>query len=365
MSPTIEFTSEQIAMNDDLDNINQLFYRRGWTDGLPIVPPTPERVGKMLQYTDYEPSDVIATIPPKYGEATIEKIAINAVMAGCIPPYLPVIIAAVLAMSEEKFNLYGVQATTHLCAPLLIANGPIARELNFNCSYNAFGQGWRSNATIGRAIRLILLNIGGGIPGVLDRATLGQPGKYSYCIAENEEQNPWEPLHVERGFKREESTVTVVGAEGPHNINDHISIKGSNILSIVAGTIAPLGSNNTYAFGEPLLVLGPEHTAIIANDGFSKKDVKQFLYEQARNPISKLKLGGMYGMGSWPKWVQTQDDSAMIPIVREPGDFMVVVAGGPGRHSVCIPTFGITRSVTKPIAHKDGTPAKTINDFKA
>ncbi|MBI4595477.1 MAG: hypothetical protein HY730_03760 [Candidatus Tectomicrobia bacterium] len=344
--------------------MNELYYRRGWTDGLPIVPPTLKRVEKMLDYTDYGASDLITTIPPKYGEATIEKMAINAVMAGCIPPYMPLIIAAVQAMSEQQFNLYGVQATTHLCAPLLIVNGPMARELNINCSYNVFGQGWRSNSTIGRAIRLILMNIGGGIPGILDRATLGQPGKYSYCIAENEEQNPWEPLHVEKGFKRDESTVTVVGAEGPHNINDHISTNGSNILSIVAGTMAPLGSNNTYAFGEPLLVLGPEHAAIIARDGFTKKDIKKFLYEQARNPMHKLKLGGMYGMGSWPKWIHTEDDSVMVPVVQNPEDFMVIVAGGPGRHSVCIPTFGITRSVTKPVALKDGTIAKSINDFK-
>src|SRR5215510_10886474 len=216
-------TSNIIEVEDSLEAVNDWFCREKLSDGLPIVPPTAERVERMLDGIKRDPQEVIGSIPPKWAPATVEKLAINAVMAGCLPEYLPVIIVAVEAVLEDKFNLYGIQSTTHPCAPLLILNGPIARELGVNARYNAFGQGWRPNATIGRAIRLILLNVGGGVPGVLDRATQGQPSKYSYCIAENEAENPWEPLHVERGYAIDESTVTVSGAEGPHNINDHVS----------------------------------------------------------------------------------------------------------------------------------------------
>jgi hypothetical protein len=188
----------------------------------------------MLAWTDRDREVEIGTIPPRQGIVTVEKLAVNAVMAGCRPEYFPVVLAATEAMLDERFNLYAVQCTTHPCAPLLILNGPIARELDVNSRYNAFGPGCRANATIGRAVRLILQNVGGGTPGVLDRATQGQPAKYSYCIAEDELENPWSPLHVERGFDPATSTVTVCGAENPHNLNDHVSTASRGILTMIA-----------------------------------------------------------------------------------------------------------------------------------
>ena len=359
----MDLQSERISLSDSLEAVNDWFYDQGWTDGLPIIPPTAERVERILAWTDRDPQDELGPVPPKYGIATVEKLAINAVMAGCLPEYFPVIIAAVEAVLEDKFNLYGVQSTTHPCAPLLILNGPIARELGVNARYNAFGQGWRPNATIGRAIRLILLNVGGGVPGVLDRATQGQPSKYSYCIAENESENPWEPLHVERGFAVDASTVTVCGAEGPHNINDHVSTAAPGILTTIASTMAGMGSNNAYAFGEPILALGPEHTAILGRDGISKGDIREFVFRHARVPRAQWEAGGMFGMGIGEDGAFPGESA--LPLIRKPEHLMIIVAGGPGRHSCWMPTFGaMTRSVTRAITRRDGTTAKSIQEFR-
>ena len=355
---------ETIQLKDSLDTINVNFYRRGWTDGLPIVPPTRERVEKMLEYARREPDEVVAAIPPKQGEATMEKLAVNAVMAGCLPSYFPVVVTAVEALKAEEFNLYGIQTTTHVASPLILVNGPMAGELDINAGYNVFGQGWMANATIGRAVRLALFNIGGASPGMLDRATFGHPGKYSYCIAENEEANPWEPLHVERGHTPETSAVTVIGAEAPHNINDHVSTTAEGILITAAFTMCGMGTNSSYLMSEAMLVLGPEHTEIIAAEGWSKDDVKRFIFETARHPRGRLKKGGMWGMFDWPEEYNVDDDDLMLPILRKPEDLMVIVAGGSGRHSVFVPTFGITRSVTRPIALGDGNPASSVEDFR-
>src|SRR5512134_2418225 len=215
--------AQALRVEDDYPAINELYQERGWTDGLPIVPSTPPRVEAVLRLADREPREVVAVLPPRQGEATVEKLAINAVMAGCRPEYFPVLLAAVEAVSQPPFNLDAVQATTHPVTPLLIVNGPIAKEIGLNGSYNAFGQGFRANMTIGRALRLVLMNVGGGLLGSGDRSTQGNPAKIAYCVAENEAASPWEPLHVEAGFDRATSTVTAVPCEGPHNIQDHYS----------------------------------------------------------------------------------------------------------------------------------------------
>ena len=248
-----------IDADDDFDAINKLYMERGWGDGLPLIPPTMERVEKMLAYCDRPWNEPIAKMAPRYGEATPLRLAANAVMAGCAPNYFPLFMLAIEAMCEEPFNLYGVQATTHLCAPLVIVNGPVALELGINSGHNAFGPGTHSNATIGRAIRLALVNIGGAIPMLGDMSTFGAPSKFSYLVAENEAESPWEPLHVERGFAKEASTVTVVGAECPHNINDHESLSGEGILTTIAGTMATTGNNDIYYAAQPVIVMGPEH----------------------------------------------------------------------------------------------------------
>lgn len=355
--------SERLRVGDSLEAVNQWFYEHEIGDGLPIIPPTRERVAAMLRFTDRDPAENLGAMPPRYGDATVEKIAINAVMAGCAPEYLPVLITAVAAMLEPRFNLYAVQTTTHPCAPLVIVNGPIAREIGVNCRYNVFGPGSRANATIGRAIRLMLLNLGGAMPGVLDHATQGQPSKYSFCIAENEHENPWEPLHVERGFKPEVSTVTVCPVENPHNINDHVSRTAKGVLTTIASAMAGMGSNNAYLFGDPILCLGPEHAAVINNDGLGKDDIRKFLFEHARTPRELWKSAGSFGL--YTEHVSVFEGESSIPLVKRPEDFVIIVAGGPGRHSSWLPTFGqTTLSVTKAIARKDGTPPDSIEEFR-
>ena len=344
MTDSPQLVSKRIDAPDSLEEIDALYYQRGWTDGLPIIPPTEERVAQMLTGTTRKAQDVIGEVPPQWAEATAEKVAINAVMAGCLPEYMPVILTALGAMLEEKVNLYGLQATTHPVAPLIIVNGPIRKELGLNSGYNAFGQGNRANATIGRAIRLILINVGGGVPGKLDRATMGQPSKYSFCIAENEERNPWQPLHVERGFDPSASTVTVCGVESPWNINDHSGIDAQGVLTTIAGTMVAQGTNNIlYQWGEPMVAIGPEHASTIASSGFSKQDVKHFLFEKARIPKRQFSL--QHQQERFPKFA----DDALIPAAPEENAIIVIVAGGAGKHSMFLPTFGETFSVTKEI----------------
>ncbi len=235
-----------LSVPDDLIDFNEECERRRWTDGLPLIPPTVERVAKMLRGTSRAPTEIVAYIAPGFGAASIERIAINAVMAGCKPKYLPVLLAAVEAVSDRRFNLQALQATTHAVTPWIVINGPIAAELEVNSGINCLGQGAWSNATLGRALRLVLQNIGGALPGEMDRATQGQPGKYTFCCAENEAGNPWAPLHVERGFNTQESVVTVIGAGGTLNMNTHTK-DAHDLLRVIADRMKfPTG--NDYHF---------------------------------------------------------------------------------------------------------------------
>jgi hypothetical protein len=320
------------------DEIDAHYQERGWTDGLPIVPPTEARVGECLKQTTRDPREIVGVLPPRQGEATVEKIAANAVMAGCRPEYLPVVLAAIEALADPLFNLDSVQATTHPVAPLIVVNGPITRALGLQAGYNAFGQGFRANVTIGRAVRLVLMNVGGGLPGAGDRATQGSPAKIAYCVAENEAQSPWEPLHVEAGLPADTSTVTVFGAEGPHNIQDHFSNTALGVLRTVAGAMGQAGSNNLLGRGGPLLSLGPEHAATIAKEGYSKRQVKEFLFEHARFPLERLGLE--YQRQQIERWGIADAPGTMVPIVRRPEDISVIVVGGAGKHSCWQPTFG-------------------------
>lgn len=341
-----------ITVDDSLEEANEAFYARHWTDGLPVVPPTRERVDRMLQAVKQHPQQVIGVLPPRNGLATVEAIAINAVMAGCLPSYMPVLLAAVEAMTAPRFNLFGVQATTGPHAPLVIVNGPVVKELGVNFGHGAFGPGWRANASIGRAVRLILLNIGGATPGTVDKATQGQPSKYAFCIAENEDANPWEPLHVERGFEGDASTVTVIAGEANHNVNEHVNTTARGVLTTIVDTMATMGTAKLYrTCSESLILLCPEHANIIAHDGWTKSDIRQFVLETGRRPFGEIKRGGMFGpRGYWPKWVDTSDDATMIPMHENPEDIVIVVVGGAGRHSSFIPTWGQSRSMTRRIA---------------
>jgi len=356
-----------VEADDDFHAINRLYLERGWSDGLPIVPPTVSAVEEMLAYCDRPWNEPIAKIAPRYGEATPLRLATNAVMAGCRPEYFPVLMAAIEAMCEEPFNLYGCQATTHPVAPLVIVNGPIAKELDINGGHNAFGPGKQANATLGRAIRLALVNIGGAIPALGDMSTMGAPSKYSFLVAENEAQNPWQPLHVERGFAADASTVTVIGAEPPHNVNDHESISGEGILKTIAGTLATTGNNDVYyPTAHPLVIFGPEHARTVADDGFTKADVKRFIYEHAVLPLGKFSRENIerrFKVSFREKYGNASMD-APVHVLGSAEALLVAVIGGAGKHSAVVPTFGSTQPVTRALKTRTGQLAKSVKDFK-
>lgn len=322
------------------DAVNDFFYERGWTDGLPIVPPTEARVTAMLAGMPWRGADeLIAVVPPRMGNATLRQIAVNAVMAGARAEYLPVIVAALEAVSEPAYGLSHRQTTTHAGAPLVIVNGPIVERLRINCGRGLFGPGWRANATIGRALRLVLVNVGGAGPGV-DASQTGHPGKYTYCIGEYEAANPWQPLHVDRGFTRSQSVVTVVNTEAPHSMTENIQTAADEIVCTFASCMATLGVNNLYSQGTPVLVLGVEHARHIAAAGWSKRDLQQALFERARQPWGLMKHRGKSKGPRFPEFVDRNDDSSLVPIVREPQDLLIVVGGGAGGKSMFLPTAG-------------------------
>ena len=336
-------TTQLLELDDSPEAVLAEFCKREWCDGLPIVPPTEDRVRTMLGGRDGEKS--LGAMPPMWRHATLEKLAVNAVMAGCEPAYFPIIVAAVEAMLDPAFNLYGVQATTHPVAPLVVVNGSYGKSVGVHGGQGCFGPGFRANATIGRAIRLILLNVGGAWPGRYDMATQGSPAKFSYCIAENEAASPWGPLSAG-------DTVTVYGGEAPHNVNDHVSTTASGILTTVCDTAVSLGSNVGWYFSQSqlLVVLGPEHAKTIADDGLSRADVQRFVYEHARLPLGRLKLAGMWGMHDWPAWMNAvTDPEALMPQVPSPDDVYVVVAGGSGKHSAVVPNCTFSRAVSRPL----------------
>ncbi len=247
---------------------------QGLDDGLPVVPPTEERVLRMLEGTTRDASEVVAQVPPNLAPATIEKIAVNAVMAGCRPEYLPVIIAAVEAACTDEFNLHGVLATTYFATPVIVVNGPIRNAIGLNCGRNAFGQGFRANATIGRALQLVVRNVGGGRPGGVDMSTLGQPGKFTCCVGEHEEASAWEPLHVERGFSADASTVTLFAGEAPRAIRDQLSRTARSLGASMGLCLEAMAHPKLHRMGEVLLVVSPEHARTFARDAYTKADLR-------------------------------------------------------------------------------------------
>ena len=275
--------ASRIALADGDDPYE--YCAREFGDPLPVVPPTEARVARMLGGTALNPLAVVGRIPPNYGEATVEKIAANAVMAGCEPGMMRVLIPLVRAACDERFNLHGVQATTHFAAPLTIVNGPVRGELGFWSRQNVFSNVARANSTLGRALQLILLNVGGARPDAIDMSALGNPGKFSYCIAENEEENPWEPLHVERGLHAAQSAVTLFAAEPPHGVSEHTGRSAAAVLKAVAAALACVWSYRSCAGREALVVLCPEHVRTIRRDGWSKPDVRQFLFGRTGVPV--------------------------------------------------------------------------------
>jgi hypothetical protein len=325
------------------ENLVEWYFEQGWTDGLPVVPPTRKLVDAFVEALGGDPQLVECKVPPRHGSLTREVLAINMVMAGCKAEYAPVVRAAVLALTAKAFNLNGVQATTHMAAPLLVVNGPIARDIGMNGDCNAFGSGNRANATMGRALRLVLLNVGGGWPGDLDKSTLGHPGKYTYCVAENEAASPWAPYHVEKGFSPEDSAVFVLAAEPPHSVTNHVANDPEGILDSICSAMSTIANNNAVSSGHCAVVIGPEHARTIAAKGWTRHDVRNYLALHAYNLFSDLTFNERYGKiynRNLPKWYK-REPHARIPIVPGPDHIHLFVIGGEaGRFSAFIPGWG-------------------------
>src|SRR5579862_5307714 len=319
------------------------YYSQGFSDGLPVVPPTREKIGAVVEILGGDPQYLECRVPPRWGCLTREVLAINMVMAGCLPEYTPVVRAGMLALADPAFNLNGVQATTHMAAPLLVVNGPIRKRIGMNAGCNCFGSGNRANATIGRAIRLILLNVGGGWPGDLDKSTLGHPGKYTYCVAENEAESPWAPYHVEKGFVVDDSTVFVIAAEPPHSVTNHVADDPEGILDSICSAMSTIANNNAVSSGHCAVVIGPEHARTIAAKGWTRHDIRNYLHMNAHNLFRELAFDHRYGRvynRNLPRWYRREPDSR-IPIVPSPDHIhLFVIGGAAGRFSAFIPGWG-------------------------
>jgi hypothetical protein len=318
------------------EDVFEFMFERGLTDGLPVVPPTPERVAWMLTGTRRDPREVIATVAPNLAPLTVEKVAVNAVMAGCRPAYLPVVIAALEAVCTDTFNIHGVMATTWGATPVIIVNGPIRRRLGMNMGIMALGYGSRPNATIGRAVKLVLRNVGGSRPGDIERSALGAIGKFTTCFAEWEERSPWEPLHVERGFQKDESVVTVFGLEaGSRQIADQTSRTARALVGSLGLGLEACWHPKQHGSGEVLLVISPEHADTIARDEWSKAQVRNRIQEITARPLRELLPDVESGEGMPLKAFGLKDPTPeqleqRIPKFRSAGNINIIVAGGEG-----------------------------------
>jgi thiol-disulfide isomerase/thioredoxin len=308
---------------DALDDEIEAAFMRGWTDGLPVVPPTPLRVLAMLDGTTRRPDEVVAVVPPDLVECTVEKVAINAVMAGCKPEYLPVVIAAVEAACTDAFNMHGLLATTMPSGPVLIINGPIRRALGMSSGMNVFGQGNRANSTIGRALQLVVRNVGGGRPGEVDRATFGNPGKVGFCFAEDEEGSPWTPLSVDLGAAPGASTVTLFPGEGPRSIVDQISRDPESLARTFAVNLRTLHHPKLVMAFDCILAVGPEHARVFAEAGWDKARLAARLYELLQIPGSEV----VRGAGGIAEGIPEHFRDATVPKFR-PGGLLIVHCGG-------------------------------------
>lgn len=344
--------SEVVSLADDPVAVFEYVEAQGWGDGFPVVPPSEARVQAMCEATPLAPSHVVGVVEPRRGEATVEKIAVNAVMAGCRPEYFPAVLAAVEAVCEPQFNLYALNTTTCCATPALMLNGPARRQLGIECGYSCLGQNGRANATIGRALRLVMRNVGGSIPGAVSQSVFGQPGRVSLCFGEWEEKSPWEPFHVRRGFSPSDSVITAVCATGTQDIADIFADTGEELAWVLAHSIDWVGNNKVLVApekGDMLLLLCPDFADKIARDGIGVPQLQQMLLDGTRTPIER------WHRSHWPKLEKLgYVDGNVVPLARDPEQFLIAVAGGEsGHHALYFCTFGLTWSVSK---------AFTLND---
>ena len=342
-----------------LDTI-ETYFENGWTDGLPIVPPTESAVADFITASGCDGSEVLGLMPPRMGVVTVEAAATNAVMAGCRPEYMPVVLAALDAALDPRFDIRGLQATSDPAAPLVIVSGPVVEQVGINHGVGLFGHGSRANATIGRALRLMMINLGDGRPDTGDKSTLGSPSKYSYCIGADV-ASPWAPIHTDFGYDADESCVTVFAADAPRGNNPGGSGSMEFALWILADSLRNLNHNMIHG-GHMLAVLSPLIAHGLAEEGWTKRDVQLYLYEKGRIPIERvrrykdLRYGRNVEAGEpyfWPKWLDAEDPTEpdpMLPVVRDPDNIMIVVAGDPARsRSAYCPPRPYNPPVTKPV----------------
>lgn len=337
----------------ELDDAIEVCYARGWSDGLPVTPPTDERVLRMLAGTRRKPDEIVGAIPPYLAQCTVEKVAINAVLAGCKPEYMPVVLAALEAALEPVFTLHGVTATTYFSSPIIIVNGPVAKKIGMESGINALGQGNRANTTIGRALNLIVRNVGGGRPGEADRATLGAPSKITLCFAEDESDPSWEPLSVARGFPRGASTVTLFQGHGVEAFVDQKTRTPEGLTRSFALSLVKLGHTRLTQSARAILVLSPEHYRIYREAGWGRREIERALYEATIRPGSEI-LAGLDGIG---EGVPKQRAEEQVPKFHEDG-LMVVRAGGPaGLFSAILPGWlaGRNRLELQPVTKEVGS----------
>jgi hypothetical protein len=338
-------TSRVLEVADALE-ANEVFQRNGWTDGLPIIPPTEDAVARFLAVAGLAPDHVVGTEPVRRRRITAEKVAIAAVMAGALPEYFPVVLAIIRAMCRPEFSLHGSTASTGGSAPFVVVNGPARTALGMNATHNALGNASRANATIGRSLRLFIINVMGGVPGQLDRSTLGHPGKFTYCVAEDEEDSPWPSLAAERGVPAGTSAVTVLGAGAPHQIMNEWTHDPREILATYVACIR--ANMLTYSIwpGNYFLLVPKQHRQIFAEAGWSKKDIQAFVHEHARVRRAEWRTVGKAAIAG------RSDEERVYPALRAAEDLLVVAAGGPaGGFGAIIPPWYGTKgvAVTAPI----------------
>lgn len=327
----------------------EFFLNKQWSDGLPVVTPTETRVQWMLQGTHRDPDEVIGRIPPAMVPATVRTVAIHGLMAGCKPEYLPVLLGAIRLILRDEFNMNGVQGTMHGVAPLMIVNGPYAANIDLHGGNGCFGPGFRANASIGRAIRLMMTNLGGGIPGVASATIFATPLRYTACLTENAERSPWESLAVSRGYSPNDNVITCAMVESPRLCFDDVSQEPARLLAGVASSMADICSWNMHARSDMVVAMGPQHAAICANAGMSRADVHASLCRMAGRKVRELKIGGNWRREralAFPIAVDPDDDDFFIPAIKRPEDLHLIVAGGWGPcTAICHGWSGGSRAV--------------------
>jgi hypothetical protein len=344
----IELKSRAVTVADDGDAM-ETYFKNGWTDGLPVVPATADRIKAMLDAGGVKPDKEVAFIQNRQVSVTAEKVAINAVMAGCKPEYMPVVLATVEALADPLYGYHGPATSTGGSAVFMLVNGPIAKKLEINSGNNLFGPGWRANATIGRAVRLTMRNVIGTLPGSLDQSSLGHAGKYTYCIAENETDSPWPAFHTTRGFKAGDNAVTIFAAYAPHQYSNRLSATAEGVLDTCCAHMrvsAGSGRQPQYA-----MVFAGEHQVIFKKAGWSREQVQQYAFEHSRATVAELKRCNVL-----PDPVTTEDETRPFSVVETPQDFLVIAAGGQaGVQSCFIPGWGgkngsqsVTRAIKLP-----------------